>query len=77
MITGQRFIVTPSDGLAALGATAHFVPGYAAGLKGLARSMPTSGGVDGVARALGIKCYESLTRWEFFGNLLDAGIITL
>ena len=77
MIVGRRFIVTPSDSLAVLAANAHLVPGYAAGLKGVARSMPTSGAVDRVAQALGIRCYETPTGWKFFGNLLDAGLITL
>ena len=77
MIVGRRFIVTPSDSLAVLAANAHLVPGYAAGLKGVARSMPTSAAVDRVAAALGIPCYETPTGWKFFGNLLDAGRITL
>jgi phosphoglucomutase len=77
MIVGRRFIVTPSDSLAVLAANATRVPGYAAGLKGVARSMPTSGAVDRVAQALGIPCYETPTGWKFFGNLLDAGLCTL
>jgi phosphoglucomutase len=60
-----------------LAANAHLVPGYMAGLKGVARSMPTSAAVDAVAKALGIACYETPTGWKFFGNLLDAGRITL
>ncbi|MDX1605066.1 MAG: alpha-D-glucose phosphate-specific phosphoglucomutase, partial [Candidatus Competibacterales bacterium] len=52
-------------------------PGYARGLTGVARSMPTSRAVDRVADALGIPCYETPTGWKFFGNLLDAGRITL
>jgi phosphoglucomutase len=77
MIVGRRFIVTPSDSLALLAANATLVPGYAAGLKGVARSMPTSGAVDRVAQALGIPCHETPTGWKFFGNLLDAGMCTL
>ncbi|MDE2145840.1 MAG: alpha-D-glucose phosphate-specific phosphoglucomutase [Burkholderiales bacterium] len=77
MIVGRRFIVTPSDSLAVLVANAHLVPGYAGGLKGVARSMPTSAAVDRVAQALGIECYETPTGWKFFGNLLDAGRITI
>jgi phosphoglucomutase len=77
MILGRRFIVTPSDSLAVLAANATLVPGYAAGLKGVARSMPTSAAVDRVAEALGIPCYETPTGWKFFGNLLDAGMATL
>ena len=77
MIVGRRFIVTPSDSLAVLAANARLVPGYAGGLKGVARSMPTSAAVDCVAQALGIPCYETPTGWKFFGTLLDAGRITL
>jgi phosphoglucomutase len=77
MIVGKKFIVTPSDSLAVLAANAQLVPGYAAGLKGVARSMPTSAAVDRVAESLGIACYETPTGWKFFGNLLDAGKVTL
>ena len=77
MIVGKHFIVTPSDSLAVLAANAQLVPGYASGLKGVARSMPTSAAVDRVAEKLGIKCFETPTGWKFFGNLLDAGEVTL
>ena len=77
MILGRRFIVSPSDSLAVLAAHATKVPGYAKGLAGVARSMPTSTAVDRVAKSLGIACYETPTGWKFFGNLLDAGKITL
>jgi phosphoglucomutase len=60
-----------------LAANAHLVPGYAAGLKGVARSMPTSAAVDRVAEKLGINCFETPTGWKFFGNLLDAGAVSL
>ncbi len=77
MILGRNFFVTPSDSLAVLAANAHLVPGYRDGLAGVARSMPTSGAVDRVAEARGIACYETPTGWKFFGNLLDAGRISL
>ena len=77
MVVGRRFVVTPSDSLAVLVANAHLVPGYRGGLKGVARSMPTSAAVDRVAKALGIACYETPTGWKFFGNLLDSGRITI
>ena len=77
MIVGRRFIVTPSDSVAVIAANAHLVPGYAGRLKGVARSMPTSAALDTVAKALGIPCYETPTGWKFFGNLLDAGRITI
>jgi len=77
MILGRDFFVTPSDSLAVLTANATLVPGYAGGLAGVARSMPTSSAVDRVARELGIQCYETPTGWKFFGNLMDAGMVTL
>jgi phosphoglucomutase len=77
MILGRNFFVTPSDSLAVLAANAQLVPGYSSGLAGVARSMPTSAAVDRVATALGIPCFETPTGWKFFGNLLDAGQITL
>jgi len=77
MILGRHFAVSPSDSLAVLAAHATRVPGYARGLQGVARSMPTSTAVDRVARRLGIPCFETPTGWKFFGNLLDAGRATL
>jgi phosphoglucomutase len=77
MILGRDFFVTPSDSLAVLAANATVAPGYARGIAGVARSMPTSGAVDEVAKKLGVGCYETPTGWKFFGNLLDAGRITL
>jgi len=77
MILGKRFFVTPSDSLALLAANATLVPGYRQGLAGIARSMPTSAAADRVAEALGIPCYETPTGWKFFGNLMDAGKVTL
>ena len=73
LIIGKGRFVTPSDSLAMLVANAHLAPGYAGGLKGAARSMPTSAAVDRVAEALGIPCFETPTGW----NLLDAGRVTL
>jgi len=77
MILGNNFFVTPSDSLAILAANATLVPGYKNGLAGVARSMPTSAAIDQVAKALNIPCYETPTGWKFFGNLMDAGKITL
>ncbi len=77
MILGANFYVTPSDSLAVLAANASLVPGYSDGLSGVARSMPTSQAVDRVAAGLNIPCFETPTGWKFFGNLLDAGKITL
>ncbi|MDP1766444.1 MAG: alpha-D-glucose phosphate-specific phosphoglucomutase [Methylotenera sp.] len=77
MILGKNFFVTPSDSLAVLAANATLVPAYAGGIAGVARSMPTSGAVDRVAAKLNIPCYETPTGWKFFGNLMDAGKVTL
>lgn len=77
MILGKGFFVTPSDSLAIIAANAHLIPAYKAGLAGVARSMPTSGAVDRVAQKMNIACYETPTGWKFFGNLMDAGKVTL
>lgn len=77
MIVGRGIYVSPSDSLAVIAANAHLVPGYAQGLKGVARSMPTSAAVDRVAEALKLTCYETPTGWKFFGNLMDAGRVSL
>ncbi|MCU7904791.1 MAG: alpha-D-glucose phosphate-specific phosphoglucomutase [Candidatus Thiodiazotropha sp. (ex Epidulcina cf. delphinae)] len=77
MILGRNFFVTPSDSLAVMAANAHLIKGYATGINGVARSMPTSQAVDRVADQLGLACYETPTGWKFFGNLLDAGKIAL
>jgi phosphoglucomutase len=77
MILGNNFFVTPSDSLAILAANAQLVPAYKNGLAGIARSMPTSQAADRVAAKLGIDCYETPTGWKFFGNLMDAGKVTL
>jgi phosphoglucomutase len=77
MVVGRRFVVSPSDSLAVLLAHAHRVPGYRGGISGVARSMPTSQAVDKVAKAMGIPCYETPTGWKFFGNLMDAGLVSL
>lgn len=77
MILGRQCFVTPSDSLAIMAANAHLLPGYQSGIAGVARSMPTSMAVDRVAAHLGIECYETPTGWKYFGNLLDARLITL
>ena len=77
MVVGRGIYVSPSDSLAVLAANAHLAPGYRAGLRGVARSMPTSAAVDRVAGAMGIDAYETPTGWKFFGTLLDAGRATI
>jgi phosphoglucomutase len=73
MILGSQFFISPSDSLAMIVANANLIPQFSAGLKGCARSMPTSGAVDKVAERLGIQCFEVPTGWKFFGNLMDSG----
>jgi len=77
LIIGRNRFVTPSDSLAILAANAPHAPGYAAGIAGIARSMPTSAAADRVAEKLGIEMHETPTGWKFFGNLLDAGRVTI
>ena len=77
MVVGKGMFVTPSDSLAIIAANATLAPGYAAGISGIARSMPTSAAADRVAEKLGIGMYETPTGWKFFGNLLDAGKVTV
>ena len=77
MVVGRGIYVSPSDSLAVLAANAHLAPGYRGGLKGVARSMPTSAAADRVAVALGIESFETPTGWKFFGSLLDAGRATI
>lgn len=77
LILGRGIFITPSDLLAMLAANAHLAPGYKGGIKGIARSMPTSAAADRVAEKLGIGMYETPTGWKFFGNLLDSGKVTI
>lgn len=74
---GPKFYVSPSDCLAIIAANAHLTPGYRDGIKGIARSMPTSRAADKVAECLGIACHETPTGWKYFGNLMDGGLITI
>ena len=76
MVLGRGFFVTPSDSLAVIAANAALAPGYASGVTGIARSMPTSAAADRVAQKLGLPCYETPTGWKFFGNLMDAGKVS-
>ncbi|MGV8936431.1 MAG: alpha-D-glucose phosphate-specific phosphoglucomutase [Allorhizobium sp.] len=77
LIIGKGIFVTPSDSLAILAANANLAPGYSKGIAGIARSMPTSAAADRVAEKLGIGMYETPTGWKFFGNLMDAGLVTI
>merc|ERR1719262_1981625 len=75
MIMGSQFFMSPSDSLAIIVANADCIPQFksAGGLKGCARSMPTSGALDLVAKKMGLSFFEVPTGWKFFGNLMDSG----
>ena len=77
IVLGRGISVSPSDSLAVLAANIHLAKGYAGGLKGIARSMPTSRAADRVAAQRGVAMFETPTRWKFFGSLLDAGRVTI
>merc|ERR1712070_58876 len=73
MILSSQFFCSPSDSLATIVANHKLIPQFKDGLKGCARSMPTSAALDRVAEKLGIECFEVPTGWKFFGNLMDSG----
>ena len=77
MIVGRSCMVSPGDSLAIIAHHANLIPQFQKGIRGVARSMPTSRAVDKVAHAKGIDCFETPTGWKYFGNLLDAGLIQL
>jgi len=78
MILGKKFFVTPSDSVAMIAANAEAcIPYFKNGLKGCARSMPTSGALDRVALVRGLKFFEVPTGWKYFGNLMDAGMCSV
>ena len=77
IVLGKSTYVAPSDSLAVITANAHLALGYKKGINGVARSMPTSRAADRVAEKRGMECFETPTGWKFFGNLLDAGRITI
>jgi phosphoglucomutase len=78
MILGRNVFVGPGDSLAVIAEHGQqLIPGYRAGLSGIARSMPTSTAADRVAKALNIPIYETPTGWKYFGSLMDAGLCTV
>lgn len=77
LVLGRNFYVTPSDSLAILAANAAQTPAFKNGIRGIARSMPTSRAADRVAKASNVPCFETPTGWKFFGNLLDADMVSL
>ena len=73
MIYGANSFVSPGDSLAIIAHHADLIPYFKKqGVYGLARSMPTSGAVDLVAKKKGLKSYEVPTGWKFFCGLFDA-----
>lgn len=77
MVLGKSFFVTPSDSLAIIVANHKRIPYLSGGIKGAARSMPTSAALDRVCEKLGLDKYETPTGWKFFGNLLDTDMIQI
>ncbi|CAJ0634613.1 11857_t:CDS:10 [Entrophospora sp. SA101] len=78
MIYGKNAFVTPSDSVAVIAAHADSIPYFQkTGIKGLARSMPTSAALDLVAKKKGLEIFEVPTGWKFFGNLMDAGRLSI
>ncbi|EER37117.1 phosphoglucomutase [Histoplasma capsulatum H143] len=72
MIYGAKTFVSPGDSLAIIAHHAKLIPYFKKqGVYGLARSMPTSGAVDLVAKAQNLQCYEVPTGWKFFCALFD------
>jgi phosphoglucomutase len=74
MILSSQFFISPSDSVAMIVANAHLIPQFKNGVKGCARSMPTSAALDRVAQQKGYPFFEVPTGWKFFGNLMDSGI---
>lgn len=78
MIYGAGAFVSPGDSLAIIAHHAHLIPYFKKnGVYGLARSMPTSGAVDLVAKKQGLQCYEVPTGWKFFCALFDADKLSI
>ncbi|KAI5950733.1 PGM2 [Candida jiufengensis] len=71
MIYGAGTFVSPGDSVAIISEYADSIPYFKKGIYGLARSMPTSGAIDLVAKDKGLHCYEVPTGWKFFCSLFD------
>ncbi|WPK25400.1 hypothetical protein PUMCH_002713 [Australozyma saopauloensis] len=73
MIYGAGAFVSPGDSVAIIAEYAEYIPYFKKqGVYGLARSMPTSGALDLVAKHQNLNVYEVPTGWKFFCNLFDA-----
>lgn len=78
MIYGAKSFVSPGDSLAIIAHYAKLIPYFdKQGVYGLARSMPTSGAVDLVAKKQGLQNYEVPTGWKFFCNLFDTNKMSI
>ncbi|MDR1826207.1 MAG: alpha-D-glucose phosphate-specific phosphoglucomutase [Rickettsiales bacterium] len=77
MILGKGTLVYPPDSLAIMMRYHKLIPYFKDGLKGVARSIPTSSAVDLVAKKMGINSYATPTGWKYFASLLDADMISL
>ncbi|ABN65289.1 phosphoglucomutase [Scheffersomyces stipitis CBS 6054] len=78
MIYGAGTFVSPGDSVAIISEYADSIPYFKKqGVYGLARSMPTSGAIDLVAKAKGLNVYEVPTGWKFFCNLFDADKLSI
>ncbi|XP_061755406.1 phosphoglucomutase-1-like [Nerophis ophidion] len=79
LILGRHgLFVTPSDSLAVIADNIFCIPYFQhGGVRGFARSMPTSAALDRVAKASKIELYETPPGWKFFGSLMDAGRLSL
>ncbi|KAL4401478.1 Phosphoglucomutase-2 [Malassezia pachydermatis] len=78
MILGKNAFVNPSDSVAIIADWAErAIPYFKSGVRGVARSMPTSGAIDLVAKERKYECFEVPTGWKFFGNLMDAGRLSI
>lgn len=79
MILGHKaFFVTPSDSVAVIADNTDCIPYFKKnGVKGLARSMPTGCAIDRVGEKKGMEVFEVPTGWKYFGNLMDAGRLSI
>ncbi|KAJ3393128.1 Phosphoglucomutase-2 [Lobulomyces angularis] len=78
IVAKDNVFVNPSDSVAVIADNAHLIPFFKkSGVKGLARSMPTSMALDRVAKRKNLQFYEVPTGWKFFGNLMDAGKLSI
>ena len=73
IILGKNCFVSPGDSLAIILQHAQCIPFFRDGVKGCARSLPTTGALDRVAKKKNIPCFVTPTGWKNFGNLMESG----